>query len=167
MKDKIAIGKILTSHGIKGFVKVKSLSGESEHFKNLKEIIIMENDLSVCLHLEDVKIANKFILIKFSGINTPEKAKELRNHIIWTDIKHACELKNDEYYYKDIYHCDVYKNGDIIGKVKSIFEGANSDNLEIMMNNNKIVVVPFINEFVGEVNIREKKIFIKEGCVII
>lgn len=38
--DEIAIGKIRTSHGVKGFLKVLSFSGETEHFFDLKEFVL-------------------------------------------------------------------------------------------------------------------------------
>ncbi len=75
--------------------------------------------------------------------------------------------KEGEYYLKDLCSCNVYKNENIIGRVKSVFEGANSDNLEIILNNNKTVVIPFMEKFIGTVDIKEKKIFIKEGFSII
>ncbi len=167
MKDKIAIGKILTTHGIKGFVKVRSFSGETEHFKKLKEVLIIRNDLEVYLYLDEIRIANKNMLIKFTGFDTPEKAKSLSGYLLWTDRENACKLKEGEYYIKDLCSCDVYKNGNIIGRIKSVFEGANSDNLEIILNNNKTVIIPFIEKFIGTVNIKEKRIFIKEDCGII
>ena len=40
MKEKLVIGIIRTSYGIKGELKVKSLSGETAHFLALKYIYL-------------------------------------------------------------------------------------------------------------------------------
>lgn len=167
MKEKIAIGKIIKSHGIKGLVKVISLSGESEHFLKLHEIYLEKNNIFECLFIEEIKIANKYILIKFTGIDTPEKAKKMQGLYIWTERDNACKLKYDEYYLKDICSCYIIKKDKRIGKVKSVFEGGNAYNLEIILDNNKTVIIPFINQFIGEVKINEKKIYIKEDCGLI
>ena len=162
MKDKIAIGKILTAHGIKGFVKAETLSGETEHFKSLKEVFINRKNAAECLNIEKVTIAHKHVLIKFTGIDTPEKAKLLSNLYLWTEKENACRLNKGEYYLKDICSCIVYLKNKRVGRVKSVLAGGNSDNLEILLDNGKTVIIPFMNHFVGKVNIKEKKIEIKE-----
>jgi 16S rRNA processing protein RimM len=167
LKDKIAIGKILTAHGIKGFVKVKSLSGETDHFEELKEVYIHNGNSVNCLNIEKIKIADRIILIKFKNIDTPEKAKSLNNVFLWTDRKNACKLKRDEYYLQDICSCSVFLREKKIGEVKSSFESANTDNLEILLNDKTIAIIPFLSRFIEAVNIKEKQIYIKEDCGLI
>ena len=41
--DDIAIGKIRTSHGVNGFVKVLSFSGQTDHFLKLKEFVLKKD----------------------------------------------------------------------------------------------------------------------------
>ena len=38
---RLAIGRIKKSHGVKGFFKVYSYSGETQHFKALKEVYLL------------------------------------------------------------------------------------------------------------------------------
>ncbi|MCK5197610.1 MAG: 16S rRNA processing protein RimM, partial [Spirochaetales bacterium] len=53
--DEIAIGKIRTSHGVKGFLKVLSFSGETEHFLELKEFVLKKNGKTKVLTVESIR----------------------------------------------------------------------------------------------------------------
>ena len=95
-----------------------------------------------------------------------EKAKEICGSIIWVDRKLASSLKKDEYYSCDINLCNVYQKDVIIGKVKSVIDGAASDFIEIECKDGHIIIVPFIERFFGDVNIKQKEIFLKENFII-
>ena len=75
--EMIAIGKIRTSHGVQGFVKIASYSGETKHFSQLKKVILKSDKLEKEYSIQDIKPLGESVIIKFDGIDTPEKAKTL------------------------------------------------------------------------------------------
>ncbi|MGC9313709.1 MAG: ribosome maturation factor RimM, partial [Sediminispirochaetaceae bacterium] len=43
--ERLVVGIVRTSHGIKGYVKVMSLSGEQRHFLNMKEVHLLKDNI--------------------------------------------------------------------------------------------------------------------------
>ena len=159
--EKLVIGIIRTSHGLKGYLKVKTLSGETGHFKHLKEVFLMKNGIEKIFKVESVLESGNQLLIKLKGIDTPEEGKKYSNCEILVLRKFASHLEKNEYYAADLCKCDLIKKKTNYGKVKSIINGTANDLLEIESEKG-IFIVPFIEKFIGKVNTDKKIIELKE-----
>ena len=165
--DKIAIGKVRTSTGVRGYFKVLSFSGEFDHFKKLKGQFIefrfkgRQKDYSV----EDIRMSGSNLTVKVEGIDTPEDAKKLSGWEIFVEKKKAAKLKKDEYYLADLCKCSLVYNGEIIAAVKGISDNGISDLLEIEIDG-RVRLIPFLNQYVGDVNIKKGTIELKEGWLL-
>ena len=73
--NEIAIGKIRTSHGVKGFLKVLSFSGQTEHFLKLKEFVLKKNGHTKTFNVESIKASGSTVFVKLKGIESPEVGK--------------------------------------------------------------------------------------------
>jgi 16S rRNA processing protein RimM len=160
---KIAIGLIRTSFGIKGELKVKSLSGEYEHFIVLKEIDLKVKD-GRFLHyqVEYCKQQKDTLVMKLKGIDNPEVGKQLNGSEIWVERKFAAPLEEDEYYHADLCGCVVYLDNKQIGTVKAIAEGHAYELVEVLLSGGKTLIVPFTGEYIGAVDIENKQVFLTE-----
>jgi 16S rRNA processing protein RimM len=159
--NTIAIGQIQKSHGVRGYLKVKSFSGEFDHFRKLKEVYLKGKKRDYRFDVEDIKPFGNEVLLKLEGIDTPERGRELFGFEIWVERKDAAPLGKGEYYLADLYQCDVVQNGEICGKVKSISEGSAYDLIEIALTSGKTIMVPFVERFVGKVDIEACQIELK------
>ncbi len=158
--DDIAIGKIRTSHGVKGFLKVLSLSGQWEHFLKLKEFVLKKNGKTKVLTVESIRASDSNIYVKLRGIDSPEVGKTYAGWEIWVDRKLAAPLEPDEYYLKDLNGCDIVNSGELLGKIVGISENRVSDLLEVKTESG-IFIVPFKDEFIGDVDISSNKVELK------
>jgi 16S rRNA processing protein RimM len=164
--DLIAIGKIRSTHGVKGFLKVRSFSGEIEHFYNLKEIHVEKNARRTLFTIEQIKPAGREILIKLSGIDSPEKGKLYASCLVYAERTSAAPLKKGEYYHADLCKCMLVSGTKVIGKVRSVWNNGNSDYLEIEPEDKASFMVPFIKEFTGEVDLDKHTIqLLDEGII--
>ena len=105
--DLLSIGILQRNHGVKGAFKIKSFSGENDHFCQLKEIFIKISNKTEKLKVEWVKKAPNNLLMKFQGIDSPEAGRKYRNLQIWVDRQYACPIKDGEYYWADVSRCEV------------------------------------------------------------
>ncbi|WP_367675980.1 ribosome maturation factor RimM [Buchnera aphidicola] len=99
--------------------------------------------------LESKKIQQKKIIIKIKNINNRDQAKKLTNSLIAIDIKTLPNLKNYEYYWKDILFCKVFnKYKKYIGTVSNIIRSKSNDILVIKNNQNdsQEILIPFIEK---------------------
>jgi len=164
--EKLAVGIVRTSHGVQGYVKVKSFSGETAHFSGMREVLLIKNNREKAYRIEAVKPFHDGILIKFEGVNTPEAGKQLAGHEIWVERGLSAPLKADEYYAADVVGCHIYFQGDDIGVVKAIIENGATDLLEVDVEQGTRIV-PLTEQFIGDIDVEQKAIELKNDWVLL
>ncbi len=153
--NKITIGKVRTSVGVRGYFKVLSFSGESKHFKKLKgqDIELSLESKTHCYVVEDVRMSGSNLTMKVEAVSCPEDAKKLSGWEINTDRSKAAGLKNGEYYNIDLVGCKlVTVDGQDVGKVIRISDNSVSDILEVETDEG-VRLIPFMDRYVGKVDI--------------
>lgn len=156
--SKINIGKIVTTHGVRGEVKVYPHTNVENMFGTLKEIIIDSEKYKIL----SVKYAKNCPVLKLENITTMEMAEKLIGKGVFADESKLPKLEENTFYIKDIVGLDaVEESGEKIGKVTDvIFTGAN-DVYEITTPEDKKILLPAVKEFVLKVDIKQKKMIIK------
>ncbi len=66
---QIIIGKIRTSHGVKGDLKVHSSSGEYDHYSKLKTVVLKKGNRSKEFEVEAVKGKGPATLMKLKFLS--------------------------------------------------------------------------------------------------
>jgi len=64
-EDLLAIGKVLKTWGVKGFVKVFSYAESPESFNRITELYVQESGKVRAIPIEDNKEQKKFLMLKF------------------------------------------------------------------------------------------------------
>jgi len=164
--DGLVVGIVRTSHGVRGYVKIQSLSGEKEHFFSMKEVLLRQNRREKVYRVEDVKPLGKGVIIKFDGIDTPEQGKALAGAELWVDRESAAPLKSGEFYAADINGCGVIFNGETVGTVRSVLESSLNDLLEVVLSDGGTQLVPLTEQFIGEIDTVGKTVELKDDRVL-
>ncbi len=160
MTEQFVAGLVASSHGIKGFLKIRPLSGEMEHLLALESVRIRLGSQEKVYIIEESQEAHAVILMKFQGVDTSEDAKKLTGGEILVDRSQAAPLQDDEYYIEDLKGMKVFLgafDGTEIGEITDIIEGGGAELAEIRLTSSEKKLVPFRNEFFGEIDIEGKK----------
>ena len=166
-QDLIAIGFVRTSYGVKGDIKVSSYSGETEHFFPLKEVFLRKGKVQKRFGVEKVQELNGDILLKLKALDSPEAAKMYATWDIMVPREFASPLEEGEFYYCDLFGSVLLHDGNRMGVVKSVIDNGASALLEIECDpdedgKKRTVLVPFLDQFIGDVDINGKTIELKE-----
>jgi len=154
----LAVGRIGKSHGLKGYLKVTSLSGEVKHLLQLKRVQVgSPGKLTVC-DVEDVRPAATSVLLKLAGIDDREQADTYRGLLLWVERRYASDLGEQEYYVADLQGCRLYRGETQIGSVVAVPEGGGGDFLEVESPQGDILIIPFSSHFVDSVDIAGRRI---------
>jgi 16S rRNA processing protein RimM len=150
--------------GVKGFVKAKPLSGESGHLERLETVTLRRLKEEKTYYIEEIRIIGKALAIKFRGIETPEAAKTLSGAELLVDRDHAAPLGEGEYYVEDLRGLPVYNlRGEILGEIRDVLEGGNGQLIETLLPDGATRLIPFRNEFFGEVDPEKRRaVLLKE-----
>lgn len=156
--DYIKVGKIVNTHGVKGYVKCIPMTDDLERFEELKYVFTEKDDTKRII--SDVWFQKGMVYLKLNNIddmNTAEAFKDTYISILEDQLR---DLPEDSYYLFDLEGMEVYStDGDYIGKISDIFQTGANDVYEIK-NNNKSYLIPAIKDVVKEVNVQDKKMII-------
>lgn len=168
-RELLVTGYIRSSHGVDGFVKVESASGEVAHFGDLDSVVLRlggKGGTEKRFEIEAAEGSAQCLLIKFKGFDTPEQAKQLAGAEVLVPRDKACPLNAGEYYVCDLCQCVLVYEGTPIGKITGVMEGGAGDLLEVALTesdelaNGQLAtrIVPFRKEFVGKVDMQARTV---------
>ena len=149
----IYLGKLVNTHGIKGEVRIISdFKFKDTIFKIGNSIYI--NDKKYII--KSYRVHKTFDMITLEGINSIDDVLELKGLNIYINRD---EYKFDGYLNEDLIGLEVYDNEKYKGKVVDIVKSSLYDLLVI--DGIKKHMVPNISEFVKNIDIENKKIYIE------
>ena len=153
----IVIGKIISVHGIKGWVSLKSFATEEQNIFNYK-LHLKKTEKFFPISIEDYSIMPKKIIIKIKDINSIESAEKIIKENVYLDSSQLEKTENGEYYWYHLIGCDVVsENREVLGKVKDIMRNTSSDVLILEdKKNHKEILIPFVKKHLIDVDIHER-----------
>ncbi len=163
LEEMVPIGVIGKVHGLKGEVRFVVFTNVPEIIENLDEVFLYseEKKRGFFLRIEGMRLGPKSILLKFEEFDTREDAEVLEGFKVYIRRDELPELGEDEYYYEEIYDCEVYEDGEDIGKVVDIIETGSNEVL-VVEKDGKERLVPMIKDYVEEVDTEKKIIRIRK-----
>ena len=161
--QKIIIGKISKLKGIRGEIKVISLTDNFERFKLLKEIsVVGKNDKLDIFEIENVAVTAKTVNLKLKGIDTRNQAQELKGREIVIDENQKLPLEEGNYYiYQIIGLKAIDENGEYLGELVNVLKNPGND-IFIIKKGKKEYLIPAVKEIINEIDIKNSKIIINK-----
>jgi 16S rRNA processing protein RimM len=167
MTEKFIIGLIGAPFGIKGFVKVRSLSGEIDHLLKLKSVVVSKDGTERTLYIEESTPAPSAVLMRFAGIDSPEAAKTFRGAQLLAGREQAAPLKDGEFYIEDLKGLTVIsEKAETIGRITDIIEGGGGELVEIELVNGEKRLVPLRREFFSEISPEKGRVVLQNLWIL-
>ena len=136
--------------GLSGRVKIESLSGEKNHLLQLQKVILRKGKEEKEYIIEEVFTAP--LSVKFAGIDSPEAAKTLKGSGVIIPRELAAPLSKGEFYIEDLRGLEVTAKGRTVGTISDVIEGGGGFLVEILLISGEKKLVPFRNEFFGDID---------------
>lgn len=155
--EKIEIGKIINTVGLKGELKVLPDTSDINRFKKLKTFYIDNN----CYECEKATIRNDKVALKIKGFDTIESVEQFKNKYIFVDRKDAIPLNKGEYFAIDLIGCEIiYKDK----KLGTITEISNYGATDIIFFKSAGVEKSFVvvDDVIDRVDFIAKKLFVTD-----
>lgn len=168
MEERLQVGVIASTHGVRGEVKVFPTTDDVRRFKKLKEVILDTGKENRILEIEQVKFFKQFAILKFKGIDTLDEVEKYRKKSLYVTRENAVRLKKDEYFIADLIGLKALdETGEELGELEDVIETGANDVYQIKMNDGRQLLLPAIRQCVLEVNVEEgfMKIHILEGLL--
>lgn len=151
--------KIVSTHGIKGEVKIKIETDNLTRFDKDSVLYIGDNPNKVeKITIDNFRIFKNMGLLSFNKITNINDCLTYVGKTIYVDTE---MYEDDGLYYDDIIGLTVFDRNIKVGVVKDILEVPQGEILIIEKINGKTSYVPLVEEFVKNIDIREKRIDIE------
>lgn len=159
--ERIVVGQIGSPYGVQGWLKIQSYTEMTGNILSYAPWYIQnDSDDWRAIEVLSGREHGKGIIVKFSGIDSPEQARLLTGKKIAVNRSQLPPLKRDEYYWSDLKGLTVVnQNGETLGKV--IYLIATGANDVLVVDGIKKQAIPFLlNKTVTRIDLEKKVIYV-------
>ena len=153
----IPIGKVVGTHGIKGYLKVISCAESTASFAPGKQLALRrEGKPVVTFGIESARPHKRGILMALEGIASVHAAKEWVGYELCIDKTTLPEPEKGSYYWHQIIGLDVFTVDDRrLGRVAAIIPTGSND-VYVVRDGKKEVLIPAIDSVVVDMDLTHK-----------
>lgn len=157
----ITIGKAVKPFGVKGEVKIESLTDMPDRFKGLRRVVLVSpRGEELSCGVDGVRYAGETVLLRFAGYDTPEKARALNGWFIKVPREEAAPLPEGSYYWFEVIGMEVVsEGGETLGTVSDILETGSND-VYVVKQGRKELYLPATKEIIRQVDRTARRITI-------
>ena len=161
-RDSVIIGKVISTHGIHGWLSILCFAHPPENLKNYDAFIFL-NDLIRQIDITDIKVMPKKVIIKIKDYDNITSSESILGKDILIDKSDMPILVEGEYYWRELEGLDVITSEEkFLGVVDFIFNNGSNDVIAIKRNNKYIYIALIKDNMTLDPN---KKIIIKHESV--
>ena len=148
----VLIGKYVSTHGIKGEIRIKSNFQYKERVFKLGNKLIIDNQE---YEVTSYRLHKGYDMVTFKGIDNINQIISLKGSLVYID-KSLLNLNSDEYLDSDLIDMDIIVNDKLMGRVSGIRYLTETKKLLVVDSK----YVPF--ELIKKIDLKNKKIEIEE-----
>lgn len=151
MSGKFRVGVVLTTHGVKGAVKVLPTTDDIRRFSRLERVLFSPDDIPEHIlreyEIEKVMYLRQFVLLKFRGLSDMDQAALLAGGSLWITDEQAEPLKENQYYIRDLIGLRVRSDeGELLGSVDDVLKTGANAVLSVLLPDGSQLLLPMISE---------------------
>lgn len=176
-KNLIFIGKLSKTTGLKGSLKMLSLTDFPERFKVRNKVFLVDDEKKQLLtnkhnncenfEIEEFSSHNNVYKIKFKSFDTIDDVTELVNKFVSINDGEKVNLDKNGFYYHEIIDALVFAENKYIGNISKVENYGGDDLLLVKTESEKELFIPVREEFIIKIDIDEKRVDVKniEGLI--
>ena len=161
-EDRLRVGVITSSHGIKGEVKVYPTTDDNDRFKTLKKCYLSNGRETLEVNCTSCKFLKNMVILKFKEYDNINDIERFKNYDILVDREDAVPLMDGEFFICDVLDADVYdQNDEHIGILDDVLETPANDVFVVKKDDGTEILIPVVPDFVFDVDTENKKVKVR------
>lgn len=158
---KIKVGQIVRPFGLKGEVKVKLFTDFPEQRFSVGMPLFLSNGKSdIDVTVASFRMHQGFALITFEGKPSIDDIEVYRNFELLID-EEKIEHDEDEVYFYDLMDCSVVdENNGLLGIISEVIDSPAHAIIRVKREG-KDLLIPYVDAFIVDENMDEKKITVR------
>lgn len=157
--SRVVVGRLGRPHGIRGEVTVEIRTDEPELRFAPGSSVFLSSGKS--LEIQSIRWHQSLLLVKFVGIEDRNGSETLRGNLVEVEIdENDLPESDDEFYDRQLVGLKAVENGSQIGVVEEVLHLPSQDLLSIKLNDGREMLLPFIEQFVPEIDLEKNQIIV-------
>ena len=160
MNEFVVMGKVVGSHGIKGWIKIHPFTEEIKTLGKFSSWFLTKDETEWKeFKVESSSIQGRMVLSKIEHVNDRNEANQLKGFLIGINKINLPALEKGKYYWSDLIGLEVINQiGFNFGVIDSIMETGSNDVLVI--KNAKETLIPYLDDVVLKIDLEKKNILV-------
>ena len=143
-----------------GETRVYPLTDFPERFLETESVLVGEG--RVMMQIESARQQPNVVVIKFAGVGSREAAEKLKGSYLYVHVSEAVALPEGSFYtWKLTGLRALTEDGQMLGTVREVITGAGNDLLVVVGQGKNPAYIPFVREFVRDINLETGEIRIR------
>ena len=162
IKEYLEIGQIVSTHGIRGEIRLNPWCDGPEFVKKFKTLYCDDKG-SKSFKIISCRLHGNVAVIKLEGVDTVEAARALKNTVLYMK-RSDVNLPAGKWFISELIGCtvlDADDNSVVYGKIKDIDSGMANDIWYIEIPGKEDVLIPAIKDVVIRCDVAEDKVYIR------
>lgn len=161
MIQYLEIGKIVTTHGVSGEVKVYISADSPESLFRIKKVYL-DSKATVSLDVVSHRSMKNMLLLRFDGIDSIEYAHGLIGRTLWAD-RNEIRKDKDSYFVVDLIGLEVVNASteEHIGVIDDVISGGVQDLYSVKLDNGDKRLMPAVPAFLKKTSLEEGKVWVE------
>lgn len=163
MEDRLRVGVVTTTHGIKGELKVFPTTDDINRFKNLKKCFLTNGKETLEVNCISCKFMKNMVILKFKEYDTINAVEKFRQYDILVNREDAVTLSDGEFFICDVIDAAVFdQNDNYMGILADVLETPANHVFVVKKENGNEKLIPVVKEFVYEIDTENKRVKVKD-----
>jgi 16S rRNA processing protein RimM len=161
-EERIAIGQIVRPFGVRGEVRVRSLSDVPGRFEGLREVtLVSPSGQELATVVRCVRGGGDSYVVGFEAFSSPEDAASFRGGLILIPGGRSPVLPSGQYYECDLIGMTVAaEDGRVLGTLEQVVE-AGGNHLFVVHGDGRDVLVPATKSVVASVDVADRRMTVR------
>ena len=162
MKNKVAIGEVVSPSGFKGQFKIKSFTEKKDNIFKYGPLSI--SDKFIDIKLVKIKTSKDMFVVSYEKITSKEEVEKIRGSKILIDREKLPAIDDQEtFYHYDLIDMSVYdEKNNYLGKVITVDNFGSDDVVEIKSDlSDDSILISLNKKFINKIDLIKNKILVK------
>ncbi|MCR4907936.1 MAG: ribosome maturation factor RimM [Lachnospiraceae bacterium] len=153
----LTIGKIISTHGLRGEVKVYPTLDNPDRFSCFAHAVLEDKHGERSdRKIERVRFFKSVVIVKLEGVDSVEEAQKIREGVLLLPREEVTELKSNQFFEADLIGLKVVTDeGEALGTLTGILHTGANDVYSVLMEDGREVLLPAIKSCILKVEVEE------------
>ena len=160
MNKFVVMGKVVGSHGIKGWLKIQPFTEDINTLGKFSSWFLSKNESEWKeFKIESSSIKGRTLLSKIENVNDRNEADKFKSFLIGINKIDLPVLEKGKYYWSDLISLEVINEvGFNFGVIDSIMETGSNDVLVI--KGEKETLIPYLDNVILKIDLEKKNVLV-------